>query len=127
MQPRKIINDTRAKIMRGKKLSPAEVMRYENAVAQMVTEDRVTLMFLYFAETLHDVHGFGHKRTTRIISEVDKRMHDFLDPDFDLDDLIVRVYKKTQYIVAGSEEEFDHTLEVLKSNGFPVERFKEVN
>ena len=127
MQPKKVINDTRAKMVRGKRFNLAEIQQYEHAIVQMVNDDRAEVMFLYFAEILHDKLGFGHKRVTNIVKEVDSRMTEWLEPDFNIDDLIVRVYEKTQFLFACTEEEYVRITELLKDKGLLVDKVKEVN
>lgn len=120
MSVRNVVNSARVGMMRGKRFSPKEIERYEIALKQNVDNTRVEAMFLYFAEVLHDEYGFGMKRIRNVINKVDESMHEWLQDDFNMDDLRIRVFGKTYYIFACDEDERNHIYKVLEAAGYTL-------
>lgn len=120
MRKEKIVNGARAKMLRGIKMTPKEIRQYEEAIQQYVNDSRVEVMFLYFAEALHDIHVWGWRRIMKVICLVDQKMREWLNPDFKLDDLRERVYKKTGAIIAFSKEEEEAIVAMLRARGYKV-------
>lgn len=120
MNKERIINAARAGMMRGKRFKPQEIGQYENAVLQSDIDDRLEVMMLYFAEVLHDELGFGMKRTQNILTKIDDHMHEWLDDEFRIDDLRIRVFGKTNFIFAPDPDKFEHIKELLENAGFKV-------
>lgn len=115
-----IINAGRVAMLRGKKMTQKQIVQYETAIRQTVNDSRVEAMMLYMAEALHDVAGYGMKRTARILRSVDERMHEWLDPDFSIDDLRIRVFGKTNFMFACTPEEQEQIAKVLRDAGYDV-------
>lgn len=119
--PMQIINATKVLMYNGHKFKPNEIRKYENAIWQQNTDDRIEVMMLFFAEALHDISGYGQKRTQMILKSIDERMLEFIDGvnagTFDLDLLRMRVFKKTNYIFALNEEDQNRIIEMLEASG----------
>lgn len=107
-------------MLNGRRMSGKQIAQYETAIRQQVTDSRVEVMMLYMAEALHDIAGYGMRRTARILRSVDERMKEFQDPDFNLDDLRVRVFGKTSFVFACTEEEQEYIAGVLERAGYHV-------
>lgn len=120
MSVKNTVNSARVGMIRGKRFSPKEIEKYEMALKQNVDNTRVEAMFLYFVEVLHDEYGFGMKRIRNVINKVDESMHEWLQDDFNMDDLRVRVFGKTSYIFTCDEEERKHIYEVLEAAGYTL-------
>ena len=118
MGARNTVNSARVGMMRGKRFSPKEIERYEMALKQNVDNTRVETIFLYFAEALHDLYGFGMKRTSKVINTVDENMHEWLRDDFNMDDLRLRVFEKTRFLFTCDAEEQKHVHEMLAEAGY---------
>lgn len=117
----KIINQAEVAMIRGKGMNMAQIQRYKNAVKQQEHNYLLEVMMLYMAEVLHDELGFGMKRIRKILTSVDSRMYEWVnEPDFTIDDLRVRVYKKTHYMFACSEEEHEYIVKLLEDAGVKV-------
>lgn len=121
MTGERLIKNAQVGMLRGKRFTPKEIQLYESAVRQTVNDDRVEVMMLYFAEVMHDLAGYGTKRTRRILSEVDARMHDWLQPGFTLNELRLRVWEKTGWIFTCDEEGYKQVIEMLQANGYKVD------
>lgn len=117
-----IISQGRAALMGQARKSPNFVKSYETAVIQKYNDNRVEVMMLFMAETLHDELGFGEKRTRNILRSVDDRMLEFIDEGFDMDKLRVRVFEKTGFMFAANEEDQDHICKVLEEAGYEVRK-----
>lgn len=115
-----IINATRVAMLKGRRLTPKQIEQYEYAIRQGVNDNRVEAMMLYAAEALHDELGFGIKRTSRILNKIDESMKEWLDPSFQLDDLRIRVFEKTGFMFACTEEDQRHIEKLLKNAGYNV-------
>lgn len=127
MNKARIINATRAGMIRGKRFSPPEIGRYEDALLQQTHDDKVEVMMLYFAEVLHDELGFGMKRTQKILSKVDEHMCEWLDVEnFNLDKLRVRVFDKTHFMFACDAEDMKHIEQLLTEAGYNVKGEKDL-
>ena len=127
MNKDRIINATRAGMIRGKRFSPPEIGRYEDALLQQTHDDKVEVMMLYFAEVLHDELGFGMKRTQKILSKVDEHMCEWLDVEnFNLDKLRVRVFDKTHFMFACDEDDMKHIEKLLTEAGYNVKGEKDL-
>lgn len=120
MSPERVINNARAMMIRGKRFKPEEIGRYEDAVRQAVENDRTEAMMLYFAEVLHDELGFGMKRVSRILQKVDSSMHEWLQPEFNLDDLRLRVFGKTKFLFACDIDDQKRIVELLNKAGYEI-------
>lgn len=118
MSARNIVNAARVGMVRGKRFSPKEIERYEMALKQNVDNTRVETIFLYFAEVLHDEYGFGMKRTSNVINKVDENMHEWLNDDFNLDDLRLRVFEKTRFLFTCDPEEQKRVYAMLEAAGY---------
>lgn len=117
----KIIQQAHVGMIRGKRFSPKEIQQYEAAVLQGLNDDRVEVMMLYFAESMHDVEGYGTKRTRRILNDVDAKMQEWLTPGFELNTLRLRVWEKTGWIFACDEEGYNNIVQLLQEHGYKVD------
>lgn len=115
-----VIANTRAQMMRGKRFKPSDITKYENAVRQLEHNMLLEISLLYFAEVLHDMHGFGVKRTRDVLREIDSRMTEWLSDDFVMDDLRERVFSKTVYMFAVTEEDQEHIIKMLEDRGYKI-------
>lgn len=115
-----IITSARVSMLHGRRMSQKQIVQYEEAIRQTFTDDRVEVMMLFMAEALHDIAGYGMKRTSRILRSIDERMKEFLEDGFQIDALRVRVFGKTNFMFACSPEEQKHIAEVLKAAGYDV-------
>lgn len=120
MKPDAIITSARVAMFNGRRMSGKQIAQYETAIRQQVTDSRVEVMMLYMAEALHDIAGYGMRRTARILRSVDERMKEIQNPDFNLDDLRVRVFGKTSFVFACTEEEQEYITGVLERAGYHV-------
>lgn len=127
MTKEQIVNHARAKMMRGVKMNPKEIRQYEEAIQQYVNDSRVEVMFLYFAESLKALYGFGWKRPMRAVYWIDSHMREWLDPNYNLDDHRFRAYKNTGVIIAFSEEEQNAIVSMLISRGCKVKTEEDLN
>lgn len=118
----KIINQGRVALMNQARKDPKFVKSYETAVIQQYNDNRVEVMMLFMAEVLHDELGFGEKRTRKILRGVDDRMVEFVNEGFDMDKLRVRVFEKTGFMFACSDEDEKHICEVLEAAGYAVRK-----
>lgn len=111
-------------MLKGYRFRPNDIYKYENAMWQQSVDDRVEVMMLFFAEALHDVAGYGSKRTSRILHSVDERMKEFTDGvnagTFDLDALRIRVFAKSKFMFALSVEDQEHITKILEEAGYNV-------
>lgn len=121
MNKERVINSTRAGMMRGKRFKPQEIAQYEDVLRQQTHDDKVEVMMLYFAEVLHDELGFGLRRTQNILSKVDERMLEWLDEEgFSLDKLRLRVFEKTHFLFACDEMDQKYIEDMLDQAGYKV-------
>lgn len=121
MTKEQIINSTRAGMIRGKRFKPQEISKYEDVLRQQTNDDKVEVMMLYFAEVLHDELGFGMKRIQRILSKLDEQMLEWLEVDgFNIDNLRIRVFGKTNFLFVCDEVEHKRVLELLDQAGYKV-------
>lgn len=121
MNKERVINSTRAGMIRGKRFNMSEIARYEDVLKQQMNDDKVEVMMLYFAEVLHDELGFGLKRTQNILSKVDERMLEWLDEEgFNIDKLRLRVFEKTHFLFACDEMDQKYIEDMLDQAGFKV-------
>ena len=121
MKQDSIITSARVSMLQGRRMTQKQIIQYEAAIRQQLTDDRVEVMMLFMAEALHDELGFGMKRIRKILTSVDSRMYEWVnEPDFTIDNLRVRVYKKTHYMFACSEEEHEYIVKLLEDAGVKV-------
>lgn len=126
MNKQKIVSAARAKMLRGVKMTPKEIRQYEEAIQQYVHDSRVEVIFLYIAEALHKLNRFGWRRIMRVICWIDAHMREWLDPNFQIDDLRERVYKETGAIIAFTQEEQDAIVAMLRARGYKVKTEEDV-
>ena len=120
MSTQTIMNSSRAMMMRGKKFNPKEIAKYEEAIRKHYDDTRVETMLLYFAEVLHDEYGFGMRRISNVLNKVDESMHEWLEDDFNMDILRLRVFEKTKFLFACDIEEQKRINELLEQAGYKV-------
>jgi hypothetical protein len=77
-------------------------------------------MLLYFAEVLHDEYGFGMRRISNVLNKVDESMHEWLEDDFNMDNLRLRVFEKTKFLFACDIEDQKRINELLEQAGYKV-------
>lgn len=127
MNKERVINAARAGMLKGKRFKPQEIGQYENALLQQIHDDKVEVMMLYFAEVLHDVLGFGLKRTQNVLSKVDEYMYEWLTAeDFNIDRLRLRVFEKTNFMFACDEEDLKYIEKLLTDAGYNVKGEKDL-
>lgn len=127
MKQDSIITSARVSMLQGRRMTQKQIIQHEAAIRQQLTDDRVEVMMLFMAEALHDIAGYGMKRTARILKNIDERMVEFLEDGFDIDALRVRVFGKTNFMFACDPEEQKHVAEVLKAAGYDVKMEGEDN
>ena len=114
----------KAGMLCGRRFSPKQIERLREMIWTEANDGRIEVMMLFFAEAMHDVLGFGHERTRRILHYIDDKMRDFTagveDGTFDVDDLRVRVFSKTHFMFAMSEKDQQHIVDVLTAAGYTV-------
>ena len=120
MNRKQIINQGRVSMLQGRRMTQKQIVQYEAAIRQQLTDNRVEVMMLFMAEALHDIAGYGMKRTARVLRNIDARMAEFLEDDFDIDALRVRVFEKTQLMFACNEEDQKHIAKLLQAAGYDV-------
>lgn len=120
MKLERIINQARSYMIKGRRMNPAQISQYENAIRQSVHDGLLEAVLLYMAEVLHDELGFGRVRTARILRKVDEHMLEWQDPEFQMDELRLRVFGKTQFMFACNEEDQKHIARLLQAAGYDV-------
>lgn len=121
----KIIDSTVAKMIRGYRFKPKEIAAFEDAIMRTQMDNQTETMMLFFAEALHDVAGADAKDIFRVMAYINVRLNEFIElvnnHAFNIDDLRLRVYEKTDYIFAMSEEDREHIRLMLKEHGYDVD------
>lgn len=121
----KIIDSTVAKMIRGYRFKPKEIAAFEDAIMRTQMDNQTETMMLFFAEALHDVAGADAKDIFRVMAYINVRLNEFIElvnnHSFNIDDLRLRVYEKTDYIFAMSEEDREHIRLMLKEHGYDVD------
>ena len=121
----KIIDSTVAKMIRGYRFKPKEIAAFEDAIMRTQMDNQTETMMLFFAEALHDVAGADAKDIFRVMAYINVRLNEFIElvnnHSFSIDDLRLRVYEKTDYIFAMSEEDREHIRLMLKEHGYDVD------
>ena len=120
MSTQTIINSMRAMAMRGKKFSPKDITKYEEAIRKHYDDTRVETMMLYVAEVLHDEYGFGMKRIGHTLTKMDEHMKEWLQDDFSMDQLRLRVFKKTKFLFACDIEDQKRIQQLFEQAGYEV-------
>lgn len=115
---------TTAGMLAGRRFSPKQIEELRRAVWEEANDGRVEVMLLFFAEALHDVLGYGYKRTARILHWVNDHMQEWTDKvnagEWDIDDLRIRVFEKTGFMFALNKQDQMHIVEVLNGLGHKV-------
>lgn len=121
----KIIDSTVAKMIRGYRFKPKEIAAFEDAIMRTQMDNQTETMMLFFAEALHDVAGADANDIFRTMAYINVRLNEFIElvnnHSFSIDDLRLRVYEKTDYIFAMSEEDREHIRLMLKEHGYDVD------
>lgn len=121
----KIIDSTVAKMIRGYRFKPQEIAAFEDAIMRTQMDNQTETMMLFFAEALHDVAGADAKDIFRVMAYINVKLNEFIElvnnHSFNIDDLRLRVYEKTDYIFAMSEEDREHIRLMLKEHGYDVD------
>ena len=124
MKVDQIIRKTYAGMMAGRRFSPKECNAFRDAIWREAQDGKIEAMMLFFAESLHDTEHYGRARISRVLRDCDKKMLEFIqktdDGTWDMDDLRIRVFEKTHFMFAMSEEDQAHIVEVLTAAGFEV-------
>ena len=121
----KIIDSTVAKMIRGYRFKPKEIAAFEDAIMRTQMDNQTETMMLFFAEALHDVAGADEHDIFRTMAYINVKLNEFIElvnnHSFSIDDLRLRVYEKTDYIFAMSEEDREHIRLMLKEHGYDVD------
>lgn len=121
----KVIDSTVAKMIRGYRFKPKEIAAFEDAIMRTQMDNQTETMMLFFAEALHDVAGADANDIFRVMAYINVRLNEFIElvnnHSFNIDDLRLRVYEKTDYIFAMSEEDREHIRLMLKEHGYDVD------
>ena len=121
----KIIDSTVARMIRGYRFKPKEIAAFEDAIMRTQMDNQTETMMLFFAEALHDVAGADGHDIFRVMAYINVRLNEFIElvnnHSFNIDDLRLRVYEKTDYIFAMSEEDREHIRLMLKEHGYDVD------
>ena len=121
----KIIDSTVAKMIRGYRFKPKEIAAFEDAIMRTQMDNQTETMMLFFAEALHYVAGADANDIFRTMAYINVRLNEFIElvnnHSFSIDDLRLRVYEKTDYIFAMSEEDREHIRLMLKEHGYDVD------
>jgi len=121
----KIIDSTVARMIRGYRFKPKEIAAFEDAIMRTQMDNQTETMMLFFAEALHDVAGADANDIFRTMAYINVRLNEFIElvnnHSFSIDDLRLRVYEKTDYIFAMSEEDREHIRLMLKEHGYDVD------
>ena len=116
----KIVNEAKLALFRaGKKQS--FVNHYQSIIEQEAIGSRVETLMLFFAETLYDKLKLEQNEIMETLREMDRRMFVFGQEGFDLDELRLRVFGKTQFSFAMNKEDQKYIAELLNKNGYEVE------
>ena len=118
----RIIGNSEVGMIRGKRFSLKEIRRFEEAVMRTQTDGQIECMMLFFCETLHDILGSDEGDIFRVMSRLNEHlvqfMQDIRKPGFNIDDIRLRVYEKTNYIFAMSEDDRLHIRGLLAEHGY---------
>lgn len=121
----KVIDSTVAKMIRGYRFKPKEIAAFEDAIMRTQMDNQTETMMLFFAEALHDVAGADSNDIFRVMAYINVKLNEFIElvnnHSFSIDDLRLRVYEKTDYIFAMSEEDREHIRLMLKEHGYDVD------
>lgn len=118
----KTIYAMRAKILNTRiPVKPKELAMYEAAINHLTKDNIMETMFLYAVEALKDDMGLPNDECHRIAYAIDSRMHEWTDnPNFNIDDLRLRVFQKVEFMFACSEEDEEHIVQLLRDAGHEV-------
>lgn len=118
----KLIGNSEVGMIRGKRFSLKEIRRFEEAVMRTQTDGQIECMMLFFCETLHDVLDADETQIFRVMRRLNEHLARFMldirTPEFNIDDIRLRVYEKTNYIFAMSEDDRQHIRAMLAENGY---------
>lgn len=118
----RLIGNSEVGMIRGKRFSLKEIRRFEEAVMRTQTDGQIECMMLFFCETLHDILGSDEGDIFRVMSRLNEHlvqfMQDIRKPGFNIDDIRLRVYEKTNYIFAMSEDDRLHIRGLLAEHGY---------
>lgn len=118
----RLIGNSEVGMIRGKRFSLKEIRRFEEAVMRTQTDGQIECMMLFFCETIHDILGSDEGDIFRVMSRLNEHltqfMQDIRNPGFNIDDIRLRVYEKTNYIFAMSEDDRLHIRELLAEHGY---------
>jgi len=121
----KVIDSTVARMIRGYRFKPKEIAAFEDAIMRTQMDNQTETMMLFFAEALHDVAGADANDIFRTMAYINVKLNEFIElvnnHNFSIDDLRLRVYEKTDYIFAMSEEDREHIRLMLKEHGYDVD------
>ena len=117
----KIITDTHARMMTGKRFAPKEITAYYNAVAQKERDDRLEISMLLIAETLHECYGYGKQRISKVLHVFDDKCAEVVRENLSMDDLRLRCFAATKIAFALNEEDMQHVREILTNAGYDPE------
>lgn len=117
----KIITDTHARMMAGKRFSPKEITTYYNAVAQKERDDRLEISMLLIAEALHEEYGWGKQRISKVLHAFDDKCAEVVRENLSMDDLRLRCFAATKIAFALNEEDMEHVREILRDAGYDPE------
>ena len=118
----RLIGNSEVGMIRGKRFSLKEIRRFEEAVMRTQTDGQIECMMLFFCETLHEILGSDEGDIFRVMSRLNEHLTQFMQdirkPGFNIDDIRLRVYEKTNYIFAMSEDDRLHIREMLAEHGY---------
>lgn len=124
MKTQKYIQQVYVWMMQGRKFRLKEIDAFRDAIWKESQDGRIEAMMLFFAEALHDTEGFGHTRTARVLRYCDEKMKEFIDRtndgSWDMDQLRLRVWEKTHFMFAMSDEDMEHITGMLQAAGYSV-------
>lgn len=124
MRIEQIIRQTYARMIAGHRFAMKECDAFRDAIWKEARRGQVEAMMLFFAEALHDSEGYDTEGVARVLRYVDGLMLEFIektdDGTWNMDDLRLRVFGKTGFMFAMSEEDREHIAGVLKEAGYNV-------
>lgn len=124
MTTKKYIQQVYMWMLQGRRFKLKEIDQFRDTIWKESQDGRVEAMMLFFAEALHDVMGYGHQRTAKVLRYCDERMREFIDEmnedAFSMDALRIRVFEKTHFMFAMSPEDQKHIVTMLQEAGYNV-------
>ena len=124
MKTQKYIQQVYAWMLQGRRFKLKEIDAFRDMIWKESQDGRIEAMMLFFAEAMHDVYGFGQKRSARILRYCDEKMKELIDKtndnSWDMDDLRLRVWEKTHFMFAMTEEDQQHIVAMLQAAGYNV-------